>query len=41
MDTLEQYTRKNSLEIEGILENVCDDKDAPGFESRRNPKSQR
>ena len=28
MDTLEQYTRKNSLEIEGIPENVCNDEDA-------------
>jgi len=27
MDTLEQYTRKNSLEIEGIPENVCNDED--------------
>ena len=28
METLEQYTRKNSLEIEGIPENVCNDEDA-------------
>jgi len=28
MDTLEQYTRKNSLGIEGIPENVCCDEDA-------------
>lgn len=28
MDALEQYTRKNSLEIEGIPENVCDDEEA-------------
>ena len=28
MDTLEQYTRKNSLEIEGIPENICNDEDA-------------
>ena len=28
MDALEQYIRKNSLEIEGIPENVCDDEEA-------------
>ena len=28
IDTLEQYTRKNSLEIEGIPEKVCNDEDA-------------
>ncbi|KAL9966454.1 hypothetical protein ACROYT_G024533 [Oculina patagonica] len=28
MDALEQYTRKNSLEIEGIPENICDDEEA-------------
>ena len=28
MDTLKQYSRKNSLEIEGIPENVCNNKDA-------------
>jgi len=28
MDALEQYTRKNSLEIEGIPENICNDKEA-------------
>ena len=28
MDTLEQYTRKNSLEIEGIPENVSNNEDA-------------
>ena len=28
IDALEQCTRKNSLEIEGIPENVCNDEDA-------------
>ena len=28
MDTLKQYSRKNSLEIEGIPENVCNDEGA-------------
>ena len=37
MDTLEQYTRKNSLEIKSIPENVCND----GFENRRSSKRQR
>ena len=27
MDVLEQYTRKNSLEIEGIPENIYDDEE--------------